>query len=83
VIATITGAAGRGEPRVFLRRVGRNRIVNLPESGEMVPCTAGFNTEPIVTWPRITVLGCANAGAPGVGTWTSLDGGASWTVAGP
>ena len=83
VIATIRGTAGGGEPRVLLRRAGRNRIVDLPESGEMSPCVAGFNTEPIVTWPRITVLGCASAGAPGVGTWTSRDGGRSWTVAGP
>jgi hypothetical protein len=85
VIATIRDTSGRGEPRVLLRRAGRNRIVDLPESAEMVPCTAGFNTEPVVTWPRITVLGCALSGSapPGVGTWTSLDGGDSWTVAGP
>jgi hypothetical protein len=83
VIATMMDEAGRGQLRVLLRRAGRNRFVDLPASEEMVPCTAGFNTEPIVTWPRITVLGCGSGAPLGVGGWTSRDGGVSWTVSRP
>jgi hypothetical protein len=79
VIATIASAAGASVPRVLLRRVGQNRLVELPQAGGMVPCAGLFNTEPIVSWPRINVLGCAGT-APGAGSWTSLDGGKSWAV---
>jgi hypothetical protein len=78
VIATIASPAGPTKPRVLLHRVGRNRLVDLPQAEEMVPCAGMFNTEPIVTWPRITVLGCSGAAGAGSGSWTSLDGGQSW-----
>ena len=83
-IATVPGGAiatigDTDEPQVLIRRLGRNRLIDLPKAGSMTPCGRSYNTQPIVTWPRIAVLGCLGSGAP-VGSWTSLDGGASWTV---
>ncbi len=75
VLATVTDAP---VPRVLLYQQGRPRVVDLPSTaGALVPCT-GFNREPVVTWPRITVLGCAGPSGNPSGGWLSVDGGKSW-----
>ncbi len=80
IIATVDGGTP-ASPRVLLYRRGRATVVVLPPASGVTHCT-GFNSEPIVTWPRITVLGCRGAG-PATAVWLSKDGGASWTVIGP
>lgn len=78
VLATVTDSP---VPRVLLYQQGRPRVVDLPSAGALFPCT-GFNREPIVTWPRITVLGCTgSSGNPG-GGWLTDDGGKTWGVLG-
>lgn len=75
VIASVTASP---VPRVLLYRLGKPRVVDLPPVGKLMPCT-GFNTEPLVTWPRITVLGCRQEGiGEQAGVWLSGDGGATW-----
>jgi hypothetical protein len=76
VLATVTESS---LPRVLLYQQGRQRVVDLPGAGGLVPC-AGFNREPIVTWPRITVLGCTGSSGDPSGGWLSEDGGRSWRV---
>jgi hypothetical protein len=76
VIATVTSSP---VPRVLIYRLGRPRVVDLPAAGALLPC-AGFNREPIVTWPRITVLGCTGSSGNPSGGWLSDDGGRSWRV---
>jgi len=73
VIVTVSGSP---VPRVLLYRRGQPRVVDLPGK-DMVPCT-GFNREPIVTWPRITVLGCSSAAGDLSGVWVSNNGGVAW-----
>jgi hypothetical protein len=74
VIATVRSSP---VPQVLLYRLGTPRVVELPAAGGLAPCV-GFNREPIVSWPRITVLACRGEAAAPVGTWVSTDGGASW-----
>lgn len=76
VIATVTESPS---PRVLLYRLGNARVVDLPAAGSLVPCT-GFSREPIVSWPRITVLACRAAAGEPLGAWVSSNGGASWRV---
>jgi hypothetical protein len=76
VIATVTASP---VPRVLIYRLGRPRVVDLPAAGALQPCV-GFNSEPIVSWPRITVLACGGAAGDPSGTWVSSNGGASWRV---
>jgi hypothetical protein len=75
VIATVTSAP---VPRVLVYRLGRPRIVDLPTAGGLFPCT-GFNREPVVTWPRLTVLACRQGGTgEQAGVWVSDSGGVTW-----
>jgi hypothetical protein len=76
VIATVTESP---VPRVLLYRLGRPRVVDLPVSGNMAPC-AGAGREPTVTWPRITVVGCAGTAGNPIGGWFSTDGGGTWVL---
>jgi hypothetical protein len=76
VIATVTDSP---VPRVLLYRLGRPRVVDLPAAGGLVPCV-GFNREPTVSWPRVTVLACRGAAGDPAGTWVSSNGGVSWRV---
>jgi hypothetical protein len=73
VIVTVSSSP---VPRILFYRRGTPRVVDLPNTG-MVPC-AGFNREPIVTWPRITVLGCTTPAGDVSGVWVSNDGGLKW-----
>jgi hypothetical protein len=75
-IATVTSSP---VPRVLLYRLGRPRVVDLPAAGDLVPCV-GFSREPIVSWPRITVLACRGPAGEPAGAWVSSNGGASWRV---
>ena len=74
VLATVTDSPA---PRVLLYQQGRPRVIDLPAAGALAPCT-GFNREPIVTWPRITVLGCTGSSGNPSGGWLSDDAGRSW-----
>ena len=74
VIAAVTGATNN-IPQVLLYRRGSANVIALPPAAGLMPC-AGANQEPIVAWPRITVLGCR--GGAVVGSWISQDGGLSW-----
>jgi hypothetical protein len=75
VIATVTSSP---VPRVLLYRLGRPRVVDLPTAGGLFPCT-GFNREPLVTWPRLTVLACRQGGTgEQSGVWVSDSGGVTW-----
>jgi hypothetical protein len=75
---TIATVSSSPVPRVLIYRLGRPRVVDLPAAGGLFPCT-GFNGEPLVTWPRLTVFGCRQEGAgEQAGVWVSDNGGATW-----
>lgn len=81
IISSVTSSP---VPRVLLYRLGKPRVVDLPAGGGLFPCV-GYNAEPIVTWPRLTVLGCRGGGSgEQAGVWVSANGGASWrAIPGP
>jgi hypothetical protein len=80
IIATVDGTGTSAPPRIVRYRNGKLAVIDLPAAGAMVPCS-GYSREPIVSWPRITVLGCeaGGVGAP-TGVWISDDRGSSWTA---
>jgi hypothetical protein len=77
VMATI---AASPVPRVLVYRLGKPRVIDLPPTADWMPCT-GFNGEPLITWPRIAVLACAERGKGSrAGVWVSDDGGVTWNL---
>jgi hypothetical protein len=77
ILAVVVSRPPSSRARVFLRQSGRNQMIELPTVTGVRPCF-NLGQEPVVTWPKIVVFGCA--GTTATVAWVSEDGGKAWQV---